>query len=415
MAKKSAPKKNYSNQTKRHATQFPGVYSRRAERIKGVPDTCFDISYKKDGKKVWEKVGWLSQGYSADLARQIRNNRIYDIQHGNELPKEKKVAPTFGQLMKKYLEWADSNKANGRTTDSYLYKHLMHLDEKRLDEISPFALEVLKQDILNKGLAPATAKHVLVLVGEVYNKAISWGEYTGENPVKKVKLPALQNKRERFLTYEEATNLLNVLEKKSLQLHDICLLSLYCGLRAGEILNLRGQDLDFENDFIHVSDPKNKHPRKAYMTARVKEMLLTRIPESPGEIIFKDRKGGKIKSVSRTFERVVDEISLNDGIKDTRQKVVFHTLRHTFGSWLALQGEPIQVIGELLGHRTLTMTMRYSHLTSDHKRKAAERLEKTFNGKSKVFEAENGKASAHSLEKAFQESKKSSQEKETGT
>ena len=90
--------------------------------------------------------------------------------------------------------------------------------------------------------------------------------------------------------------------------------------------------------------------------------------------------------MSRTFERVIDEIGLNKGVKDPRQKVVFHSLRHTFASWLALQGEPIQVIGELLGHRTLTMTQRYSHLTGDHKRGAAERLEAAFNVKKEGVE-----------------------------
>ena len=380
MAKAKFPSKEYSDQTKRHVTNFPGVYTRQSERVKGISDICFDISYKRDGKKVWEKIGWQSQGYSTELARQIRNNRIYEIQHGMELPQEKKKAPTFKEVMEKYLTWADANKANGRKTDSYLYKHLTRFDNKRLDEIRPFALEGLKQEILNKGLSPATAKHILVLVGEVFNKAIAWNLYQGENPVRKVKMPVLQNKRERFFSRDEANSLLSVLKTRSLQLHDICLLSLYCGLRLSEVLKLRGQDLDFENTLIHIADPKNKHPRKAYMTSIIKDMLITRIPESPGELIFKSRKGGKIASVSRTFERVVDELGFNKGITDSRQKIVAHSLRHTFASWLALQGEQIQVIGELLGHQTLTMTQRYAHLTGDHKRKAAERLEAAFNG-----------------------------------
>jgi len=385
MAKKKNPQRQYSDQTKRHATQFPGVYARQAERTKGISDICFDISFKVDGKKVWEKVGWESHGYTADSARKIRNNRIYEVQHGKELPKDKKQTPTFKEVMGKYLKWADSSKANGRTTDNYLYQgsegktgHLKHLDEKRLDEISTFALEGLKQKILAKGLSPATAKHILVLVGEVYNKAITWGMYKGENPVKKVKLPILQNRRERFLSHDEAAKLLSVLQERSPQLHDICLLSLYCGLRAGEILNLRGQDIDFKNGLIHVADPKNKYPRKAYMTPTVKKILKTRTPGSPGELIFKDRKDRQITSVSRTFERAVDSLGFNKGIEDIRQKVVFHSLRHSFASWLALQGEPIQVIGELLGHRTLTMTQRYAHLTGDHKRRATLALEKGF-------------------------------------
>ena len=383
--------------TTRRATAEKGVYelisddkTTKSSRGKIIPDVCYYINYKTseagpDGRKVqklkWEKVGWLSDGYSIQTAAVVRSERLRSIRHGEELPYQKQAAPTFKTIMSKYLTWADTNKAHGRTTDSYLYKHLERFDNKRLDEISPFALEGLKQDLLRvKKLSPATAKHVLVLAGEAYNKAITWGLYQGENPVKRVKMPVLQNKRERFLSHEEAARLLVALKGKSPQLHDICLLSLYCGLRMGEVLNLRGQDLDFENGLIHIADPKNKHPRKAYMTGRVKEMLKARVPDMPGELIFKSRKGGKIDSVSRTFERTVDDLGLNKGITDTRQKIVAHSLRHTFASWLALQGETIQVIGELLGHRTLTMTQRYAHLTGDTKRRAAERLDAAFNG-----------------------------------
>ena len=67
------------------------------------------------------------------------------------------------------------------------------------------------------------------------------------------------------------------------------------------------------------------------------------------------------------------------GLKIPRQWVVFHTLRHTFGSWLAIQGTPILAIKELMGHKTLAMTERYAHLTPDMKRKAALSLEDNFN------------------------------------
>ena len=213
----------------------------------------------------------------------------------------------------------------------------------------------------------------------MFNKAAIWDLYTGDNPVKLVKKPRPQNQRERFLSYEEARLLLSELEKASSQLHDIALVALHCGVRAGEIFNMRGQDLDFYNQSIHIADPKNKYPRKTYMTKQVNAMLLRRSPTFPGEYVFKARDGGPIKGVSRIFTRTVGKIGLNDGIDDPRYKVVFHTLRHTFASWLALNGETIQTIAELLGHRTLAMTQRYSHLTGDHKKRAVLAMEKLFN------------------------------------
>ncbi len=67
-------------------------------------------------------------------------------------------------------------------------------------------------------------------------------------------------------------------------------------------------------------------------------------------------------------------MEFNSGVTDPRQRVCFHTLRHTFASWLAIQGEPLLAINELLGHKTLVMTMMYAHLMPDQKRRAVERL-----------------------------------------
>jgi len=137
---------------------------------------------------------------------------------------------------------------------------------------------------------------------------------------------------------------------------------------------------------IRIVDPKNKANRTAYMTEAVRNMLKERLPEDPNELIFKDRDhGGEIKFVSKTFDRIVKRLGFNNGVTDSRNRVVFHTLRHTFASWLALEGNlggnSILTIKELLGHKTLAMTERYSHLIPDMKRQAVLSLEQSFNQK----------------------------------
>ncbi len=371
---------------KRTVTKYPGVYQRPSETktYNGKPDLCYDISYKSDGKKVWEKAGWLSEGYSAKLAGQIRAERLRSIRHGQELPRQKKKSPLFRDLAAKYLEWAKDNKTREGRDDFYLYRnHLAsRLDNKRLSEITSFDLERMKSELAKGGLSPATVKHCLVLFRQIFNKAVMWGMYQGQNPIKGVKMPSLNNRRERFLSHEEADLLLMELTKTSKQLHDMALLSLHCGLRAGEIFNLKGHDLDFENGLINISDPKNKASRKAFMTEAVKGMLQARMLEKPEELIFKDKRHkGKIREISSAFEKVVARLGLNEGIQDPRQKVCFHSLRHSFASWLCLQGETILTVKELLGHKSLAMTERYSHLIPDHKRRATLALERTFNQK----------------------------------
>jgi integrase len=300
--------------------------------------------------------------------------------NGEELPKEKKKAPFFQDVAEKYFTWGKDNLSEGGRYEQNRYdKHLKEfLYGKRLNEITGFDLERLKQSIKKKGLADQSVKHVLVLFRCIFNKAVAWGLHEGQNPIKSVKMPVPQNQRERFLTHEEAAMLLDRLKEKSPLWHDITLIALHTGLRASEIFSLRGYDLDFDQELVNVDDTKNKHPRKAFMTQAVKDILMSRNPEIPSDLVFKNRKGERITEVSRTVDRTVDELGFNQGIDDTRQKVVFHSLRHTFASNLAIQGTPLHVIAELTGHRQIAMVQRYSHLSPDVKRTAIKQMESGF-------------------------------------
>lgn len=388
--------------------QHQGVYYRESENRMhgGKPDICFDITYKLDGKLIWEKVGWASEGYSSKLAADIRANRLYDKRHGNELPIQKKKIPLFSEVWDKYKTWAETNKARGGRDDVSLYSNCIEdtLANKRLNEISSFDLERLKTALLKKDYAPATVKHALVLIRQIFNKSIAWGLYKGLNPVQGVKIPTLQNQRARFLSHDEADKLLSALaEMREKSLHDMALLSLHTGMRAGEIFNLKSNDLDFENHIIRITDPKNKSTRHAYMTTAIKEMLKARKPDKPEGLLFPARYRRKpvntadqndelkVSAISQRFMLIVKKLGLNKGVTDSRQQVSFHTLRHTFASWLALQGESLLTIKELLGHKSMAMTERYSHLTPDHKRLAVKNLEAGFKRKANIVSIEGVK------------------------
>jgi hypothetical protein len=141
---------------------------------------------------IWEKIGWISEGYTARMAVNVRGERIRSIRHGLDLPGQKPISPLFRDVMAKYLQWSAVNKKNGKRLDEYMYrKHLKCLDNKRLIEIVPLDLEEIKTATLGKGLSPATVQHLLILVGSVFNKASIWGLYKGDNPVRQVKKPSL--------------------------------------------------------------------------------------------------------------------------------------------------------------------------------------------------------------------------------
>ena len=101
------------------------------------------------------------------------------------------------------------------------------------------------------------------------------------------------------------------------------------------------------------------------MTDEVYRILKTKQLKN-GEYVFKSKKGTKIQSVSDTYEKVVDYLGFNKGIKDAKNRVVFHTLRHTFASWLVQEGVSLYVVQRLMGHKSIRMTERYSHLAPDN-------------------------------------------------
>jgi integrase len=368
----------------RKSTIYPGVYQRTAKgrTFKGKADTGFDITYRHEGKKVWERIGWLSEGYSAKLASEVLAERKRSLRHGEDLPKDKPRAPLLQAAADKYFEWAKVNRRNGAVDDINRYKcHLKpRFADVRIDEIAPFDLERLKADMAKRGNAPQTIKLVLSLLRNMINRAREWGIYTGDNPVSKVKLPKPQNERERFLTHEEAKILLDYLDTPGRrEVHDLVILSLLTACRASEAFALRGWDVNFQTDMVSFLDTKTNKPRHVPMVKAVREMLAQRIPTNGEDYVFPSRDGGKITSISRTYERAVETLKLNVGVSDRRLKVQFHTLRHTALSWAAMNGASLRTLADIAGHRTLDMVKRYTHLTEGH-------IRETMNGVAFAFE-----------------------------
>lgn len=150
--------------------------------------------------------------------------------------------------------------------------------------------------------------------------------------------------------------------------HDIVVFALNTGLRKGEIFNLNFSNINMNERIIFIIDSKSNKNRIIPMNDPVYDILCKKINKSNiNENIFY----GKNK---RSFINAVNKAGLNNGITDRRQKVVFHTLRHTFASWLVQDGVPLAVVSKLLGHSTINLTMRYTHLAPTQYRQAVNLL-----------------------------------------
>lgn len=364
--------------------KYIGVCVRESteKKWKDRPDRCYWIVYRKSKKTnpTRERCGWASEGWTPEKAQRRRYQILEEIRTGAYKSKEERMqeALTFGELFEKfYLPWAKENKMRSRD-DFYMYRKWLKrsLGKKSLSGISPLDLERLKKSMRKAGKSDSTTKHALCLVRQMYNKSIAWGLYQGENPCKGVKFPCPNNARQRFLSPDESDLLLKALHEQNTQLCDMATISLYAGLRLSEVFGLTWGAIDLENGIINIQDTKNKEPRPIFITNPIETVLNELTPGSPDEPLFKSKYGKPVVWLSKEFKHTVDNLGMNEGIKDPRQRVSFHTLRHSFASWAVMAGVPLYLVGQALGHKTLTMTARYSHLSPESQRQAFEAVAK---------------------------------------
>lgn len=388
--------------TKWIKTGYKGVRFREHKARKhGVRrDRYFSIYYQLNGKQKEEGIGWSGDEWTAKKAaivlNELKKNHLtgegpQTLKEKRELEKVKRDAAeaekirkereniTFAQFFtNSYFPIAKTNKKpESYRKENEHFKNWLEpvLGNLPLKKIFPLNLEKIKKKMLDAGRSPRTIQYVFATFRQIWNMAKRDGLVHAESPTKQVKLPKIDNKRIRFLTHNEAEQLLDNLSVRSMQLYNIALVSLHCGLRADEIFSLKWGSVDIEKGLIFVKDSKSGS-RTAFMTNKVVEMFSRLRHGAPNYYMFIDRKGNKIKSVSNAFDRAVRDLKLNEGIDDNRQKVVFHTLRHTYASWLVEDGTDLYVVKELMGHSTLAITERYAHLGKNKLQAAVRSLEK---------------------------------------
>ena len=371
-------------------TRFDGVFRREcpARSFKGKPDLSYIIDYyDAQGARVRRVVGRKSTGMTAVLAASIRADCIADRNPFSEkvnARKKRRHSPTIQEGWELYLkDWIERNGMKSDTFRSYFKVHISdRLGQRTIACITRKDVEEYITYLNAKGIAPGTVYQVVSLLRGIVSKMTDWGYVTGENPFRKAPLRPLNNQRLRYLTRAEAQALLDELSKRSDPFwFTASLLSLNCGLRFGEITKLIRSDIDFERGLIAIRDPKNGHDRHAYFTPAVEEVLgryRCLLPHEPLFPCLRAHNENSVKVCSHTFARIIMKLGFNAGITDRRQKVVFHTLRHTYASWLAAGGVPLQLIADMLGHRSIQMTQRYAHIMPENRRRTSRVITEAF-------------------------------------
>jgi integrase len=420
-------------------------YYEHQERKHGKQrDRYYSIRFRVDGKLYDYGVGWMSEGipeairkeepelgfqdYCLKLLRQYKGN--VKTGAGPKSPKEnrsieeakaaaeaaeiermEKENVTFGDFMTKtyFPQCKLDKKARTYVNEEVLYRlHLAGtIGALPFGKVAPFHLERIKKDMADKKKSDRTIQYALQLTRQGFNTAKKLGIYAGESPTNAVKWPTPDNMKLRYLSISETGTLLTALAAKSQSLHDAALLSLHCGLRFGEIAKLTWSCVNWEAGTLAILDAKTGS-RTAYLTARAREVLQTRKKNreknkkgverevKPDDLIFpkrstRNKKTDEAKArqpnmvqASKVFSDTVKELGLNEGITDRKQRVTFHTLRHSMATHLYESTHDLYLVQRSLGHATSTMTARYAKMSESRLREGAAALEKVFSANGKA-------------------------------
>ncbi len=213
----------------------------------------------------------------------------------------------------------------------------------------------------------------------MFNLAKKW-KIIYENPVNEVSFFQERKLEMQILNSEKADSLIDAAPD---YIKPIIIIALNTGMRRGEILSLRWNDIDFDKHYIFIRETKSGIPRKVPMNSLV-ATTFKNIKREDRLIFYNPKTKNHLKDIYRSFKTACQKV----GMPDMR----FHDLRHTAATLMVTGGIDLVTVKEILGHSKIEMTMRYAHPTLENKRKAVAVLESIFSKKPGTKQAQTEKS-----------------------
>ncbi len=281
---------------------------------------------------------------------------------GKVIPMHNTSTILFSQFTEELIGHIESrlSVATVKITATSLKKIIHYVGDIRLASLTTRHLEKMMELMIADGIAKPTINKYMRHIKMAIKKAIEW-EY-----IEKFRFPKPFSLQEhiRYLTTEQLTKLFSVMDDQ--EFADFCLFCCYTGLRSGEIIRLRWDDIDNPEGFIRIrSEQKNKKEDRVPVHAAARAILERRKKDVGPVFRFKS-----IHDISHKFKACADKAMLT-GCR-------FHDLRHTYASHLAMAGEDLKSIQELMRHRSIASTMVYAKVSPDHLREVNSRLNYGF-------------------------------------
>lgn len=274
---------------------------------------------------------------------------------------------------------------------NHIIKHFQH---RKVNEITTFDIDCFYVDKLDAGYSGAYIRHMHNLLNQAFDQAVRWS-LVKVNPVKNAKPPKVKSEEKTTWTVDEVNRFLNLIKNRSIEIPYF--LAIFTGMRRGEVLGLKWDDVDFENKKIRIKrslcfvsgqglifkEPKTqKSKRQISISQHVvnvlkkhkqkqefqKEKLWRQYEDNNLIVCTDDGKPLDPRNLLRQFYRLIEEANV--------PRISFHDLRHTHATILMQQGENPKVVSERLGHSRVGITLDlYSHVSDDLQEQAAEKFE----------------------------------------
>ena len=330
-------------------------------------DKIYLIRYREKDNDKLKTIGKYSQGIRINYCKQIRNEIITKLRLGETPPiiaqkKQKEIVKLdyFADIYFKEKEF--EVKDIEKLRKSYINHIKPFFGNKDVEKITSDQIKEF-QKIKRERLAERTINALIQIIGAIYNIAILKDIYKGNNPVNKnVKRINVDNKRERYLTLQEIKILCNEVKHEE-YLYIFVQLALQTGGRLSTILSITKKDIKLESNSVQLKDHKNNSTYLGFFNDELKHILQDKIKNlnindkiiNRGKQVIQDR-------LTKIYNKHFNIGLAND---DRKNRVVTHTLRHTFASHLAINGTPIYTIQKLMNHKDISMTLRYAKLAPD--------------------------------------------------
>lgn len=311
-------------------------------------------------------------------AREKARDLLARVAKGEDLQEAQRDAKTevdtfAAYIQDKYLPWFETQYESSAETRRRLEQLFIPLfGEKKLDDITGWDVERWRSKRLKNGISKATVNRDVGALKGALSRAVDW-EVLSEHPLSRVKPSKLDSLGPvRFLSDDEDMRLRAALGAENFDGHHLpvmVILSVNTGIRKSECKRLRWFDVDTLRAVLTVRKTKNEQTRYVPLNDEARARLKgwrKQTRSGDRSLVFPGAGGKELVNIDYSWRKVLEEARI--------EEFRWQDLRHTFASRLAQEGIDLNIIRELLGHKSIKMVLRYAHLNDTVKARAVASL-----------------------------------------